>query len=245
MRKCIWWQQKAEDVVPQVTRVERCVYPTQGGLSNHCVRKKLQLDFAQEFNELRDALVRLNGYVHITPEVFQLEDDDIERLALETIEAVAVLMACIQECRAAIGDRLSSAISDATVHQIVGKSLDAVDELATDYSLEQIFVDSHEVTCITSETVHIRVSGSLGLTLQWGSNSDLRRGDGAEVSESFEYTCEAPSPDPEALEFVVDSLMVDTGDWHEHEDEWSAAAAVAQTFQDHESLDATDIRSDF
>jgi hypothetical protein len=152
------------------------VYATQGGLSNHYVQTKLQLDFAQKFNELRDAVVRLNEYVHITPDVFQLEDDDIDHLSLETIEAVAVLMSCIQECRAAVGDRLSSAISDATVHQIVGESLDAVDELATHYSLEQIYVDSHEVTIITSETVHIRVSGSLGVTLQWGSNSDLKRG---------------------------------------------------------------------
>lgn len=247
VRKCIWWKPKAKGVVPQVTRVERCVYATQGGLSNHYVQTKLQLDFAQEFIELRDAVVRLSEYVHITPDVFQLEDDDIEHLSLETIEAVAVLMACIQECRAAVGDRLSSAISDATVQQIVGESLDAVDELATHYSLEQIYVDSHEVTCITSETVHIRVSGSLGVTLQWGSNSDLKRGDGAEMEESFEYTCEltceAANPDPEALEFVEDSLMVDTGDWHDHEDEWSAPAA--DPFQDHESLDATDIRSDF
>lgn len=111
----------------------------------------------------------------------------------------------------------------------------------------QIYVDSHEVTCITSETVHIRVSGSLGVTLQWGSNSDLRRGDGAEMDESFEYTCEltceAANPDIEALEFVEDSLMVDTGDWNDHEDELGAPAA--DTFQDHESLDATDIRSDY
>ena len=131
VKKCIWWQQKAEGVVPEVTRVERCVYATQGGLSNHYVRTKLRLDFAQEFEELRDAVVRLNGYVHITPEVFLMEEDDIEHLAVETIEAVAGLMACIQECRAAVGDRLSHAINDATVQQIVGESLDAVDELAS------------------------------------------------------------------------------------------------------------------
>jgi len=247
VKKCIWWKPKAKGFVPQVTRVERCVYATQGGLSNHYVQTKLHLDFAQEFIELRDAVVRLSEYVHITPDVFQLKDDDIERLSLETIEAVAVLMACIQECRAAVGDSLSSAISDATVQQIVGESLDAVDELATHYSLEQIYVDSHEVTCITSKTVHIRVSGSLGVTLQWGSNSDLKRGDGAEMEESFEYTCEltceAANPDPEALELVEDSLMVDTGDWHDHEDERTDPAA--DTLQDHESLDAEDIRSAF
>ncbi|NWL08985.1 hypothetical protein [Pseudomonas hunanensis] len=247
VQKCIWWQQKAADVVPQVTRIERCIYATQGGLSNHYMRTKLRLDFAQEFAELRNAVVRLNGYVHITPEVFQLEDVDIERLAAETIEAVAGLMGCIQEGRSAVGDRLSRAISDTTVQQIVGDSLDAVDELATHYSLEEIYVDSHEVTSITSDAIHIRVSGSLGVTLQWGSNSDLRRGDGVELDESFDFTCEltceAANPDPEALDFVQDSLMVDTAEWHDNEDEWIHLAADSSL--DDGSLDEADIRSDF
>lgn len=225
VQQCIWWKKKPDGVVHQVTRVERCVYATQGGLSNHYVEKKLGLDFKREHEELRDAVVRLSAYVHITPEVFQLEDDDIERLAEETIEAVAGLMACIQECREAVADRLSDAISDAAVHQVVGESLDAVDELATHHSLEEVYVDSHEVTHITSTAVHFKVNGTLGVTLQWGSNSDLRNGDGAEMSESFDFTCEltceTPNPDPEALEFVEASVMVNTRHWRDREDEWA------------------------
>ncbi|MBC3450861.1 hypothetical protein HU745_07320 [Pseudomonas mosselii] len=226
VQKCIWWKKKAKNVVHQVTRIERCVYATQGGLSNHYVMKRLGLDFSQNYQNLRDAVVQLSEYVHITPEVFRLKDDDIDRLAGETIEAVASLMACIQECRVAVAGRLSEAVSDAAVHQVVGESLVAVDELATHYYLEDVYVDSHEVTRITSEAVHFKVSGSLDVTLQWGSNSDLRNGDGAEMDESFDFTCEltceTPNPDPSALQFVEDSVIVDTGDWHDQEDEWGS-----------------------
>lgn len=225
VKKCIWWKKKPRDVVHQVTRMERCVYAAQGGLSNHYVTKRLGLDFNQEHENLRDAVVRLNGYVHITPEVFRLEDDDIQRLAEETIEAVAGLMACILECRSAVADCLSDAINDAAVNQVVSESLDAVDELATHYFLEEVYVDSHEVSHITSAAVHFKVSGSVGVTLQWGSNSDLRKGDGAEMDQSFDFTCEltcaTPNPDPEALEFVENSVMVDTGDWYDQDDEWA------------------------
>ena len=104
-----------------------------------------------------------------------------------------------------------------------------VQSLATHHSFEEIYVDSHEITSITSETVHIRVSGSIGVPLQWGSNSDLRRGDGAELDESSDYTCEltreAANPNPEALNFVEDSLMVDTGGWLDHEEDWIDSAA--------------------
>lgn len=224
VQKCIWWKKKAKGVVPQVTRIERCVYATQGGLSNHYVKNRLELDFSREHEKLRDAVIRLNGYVHITPEVFQLEEEDVERHAEETIEAVAGLMACILECRAAVADRLSDAISDAAVNQVVSESLDAVDELATHYFLEEVYVDSHEVSHITSKSVHFKVSGTVGVTLQWGSNSDLRNGDGAEMDQSFDFTCEltceTPNPDPVALEFVENSVMVDTSDWYDRDEEW-------------------------
>ncbi|SER40735.1 MULTISPECIES: pPIWI-associating nuclease domain-containing protein [Pseudomonas] len=246
--KCIWWKKKANPVTPQVTRIERCVYATQGGLSNHYVKTKLGLDFSKEFEELRDAVVRLNGYVHITQEVFQLENEEIARLAKETIEAVSRLMICIQDCRAAIGVRLSEeAINSAAVEQVVGDSLEAIDEIASHYSLEKIYINSHEVIGITSEAVHISVSGSLGVTLQWGSNSDMRRGDGAELNQSFDFTCEltceltcaAPNLDPDALYFVENSVRVDTGDWHDHEEEWSSHVSDAA------EGDAVDLASDF
>ena len=224
VQQCIWWKKKARGVIPQVTRVERCVYATQGGLSNDYVTKNLGLDFQQVHENLRDAVIRLSEYVHITPEIFRLDDDEIERLAEETVEAVARLMACILECREAVADRLSEEISDAAVEQVVGESLDAVYELATHYYLERVYVESHEVVRITSEAVHFKVSGTLDVTLQWGSNSDLRNGDGAAMDGSFDFTCEltceTPYPDSNGLEFVENSVMVDTGHWHDREDEW-------------------------
>ncbi|SNB79906.1 hypothetical protein SAMN02745900_03580 [Pseudomonas sp. URIL14HWK12:I8] len=249
VQKCIWWKAKSKEVVHQVTRVERCVYATQGGLSNHYVERRLGLDFNPEHENLRDAVIRLNEYVHITPEVFQLKDDDIDRLSGETIEAVAGLMGCIQECRAAVAERLSDVIiSEAAVNQVVSDSLDAVDELATHYSLEEVYVDSHEVSHITCDAVHIKVSGTVGVTLQWGSNSDLRNGDGAELDQSFDFTCEltceTPNPDPEKLEFVENSVMVDTGDWYDRKDEWDYALE-SDVSADQQPLSAENIQSDF
>jgi len=46
-------------------------------------------------------------------------DEETDRLAAETTEAVAGLMASIQECRAAVADRLSDAITDAAIQQVL------------------------------------------------------------------------------------------------------------------------------
>jgi len=240
VQKCAWWNAKAEGEVHQVTRIERAVYATQGGLSNFYVRKRLGLDFAESHLELRDAIKRLSDYTHIKPEVFGMGNEEIDRLAAETTEAVAGLMASIQKCRAAVAERLSDAISDAAIQQVLGESLDAIDELATHYFVEEVYVDSHQVTGITAEAVHFSANGTIGVTLQWGSNSDVRNGDGLEMGESFgftcELTCETPNPDPDTLEYVENSLMVDTGDWQTSPDEW----------EDHPDAPTTEvIRPDF
>lgn len=224
VQECCWWEEKAKGVVPQVTRIERAVYATQGGLSNFYVGMRLGLDFAKSHVELRDAIKRLSDYTHIKPKVFGMRDEEIDQLAAETTEAVAGLMDSIQKCRAAVADRLSDAITDAAIQQVLGESLDAVDELATHYFVEEVYVDSHEVIGITAEAVHFRANGTIGVTLQWGSNSDVRNGDGMEMDKSFnftcELTCETPDPDPDTLEYVENSVMVDTGDWQQRPDEW-------------------------
>lgn len=222
--QCVWWKKKPEGEVHQVTRIERAVYATQGGLSNFYVTKRLGLDFAQRHTELRDAIKRLSDYTHVTPEVMGMSDEEIDRLVFETTEAVAGLMVCIQECRSAVADKLGDAITDAAIEQVLGESLDAVDELASHYYLEDIDVASHEVTKITADAVHFEARGSIGVTLQWGSNSDVRNGDGLEMPDSFSFTCEltcaTPNPEPETLELEENSLLVDTGDWRTQPDEW-------------------------
>ena len=233
VKKCVWWSAKAEGETHQVTRIERAVYATQGGLSNFYVRKRLGLDFAESHLELRDAIKRLSDYTHIKPDVFGMSDEETDRLAAETTEAVAGLMAAIQECRAAVADRLSDAITDAAIQQILGESLDAVDELATHYFVEEVYVDSHEVTGITAEAVHFRASGTIGVTLPWGSNTDVRNGDGLEMDESFDFTCElvceTPNPDPGTLEYVENSVLVDTRDWQQGPDDWADHPDVPTT----------------
>lgn len=222
--KCIWWKKKSKGVMHQVTRVERAVYATQGGLSNFYIEKRLGLDFAQSHASLRDAVKQLSDYTHIKPAVFGMGDEEIERLALGTTEAVAGLMASIQMCRSAIANRLADAITEVAIQQVLGESLDVVDGLASHYFVEEVYVDSYEVSGITAEAVHFQAKGSIEVTLQWGSNSDVRKGDGLEVDESFgftcELTCETRSPDFETLEYVEDSVIVDVGDWRKVPDEW-------------------------
>jgi predicted pPIWI-associating nuclease len=53
--------------------------------------------------------------------------------------------------------------------------------------------------------------------LQWGSNSDLCRGDGAVLPQSFPFECDIPASvdDPTTFETSMTELRVDDGGWRD------------------------------
>ena len=55
------------------------------------------------------------------------------------------------------------------------------------------------------------------MTLQWGSNFDLGRGDRAEAGQSFASECEfrLPLDDPWDLDSAELTYVVDTSKWHD------------------------------
>lgn len=222
--KCVWYKNEIPDKDNGITRVQRAVYATQGGLSNHYVQKRLRLNPKTEHRALQAAIDKLSKYTHIAPHTFDLSAEEVDRLVTETLDALEGLAVAIVECRGLITGRLYAAIHDGTIEQVVCDSLPALDCLATHYSLEQVQVYHTGIRTITHDTIHLFARGHISVTLQWGSNSDLRNGDGAEIDQDFDFICEltcpVDNPSPGALEFEEDSVQVDTSSWRSGPDEW-------------------------
>jgi hypothetical protein len=213
------WYKNVTNRADGISRVQRAIYATQGGLLDDYVRNTLHLDPTAAHKALQTAIDRLSRYTHIELDVFDLAPEEVERLAQETTEAIAGLADAIKACRNNVIDGLEDAIQEGAIQEVVGDSLPSVDELATHFSLEDVYVDSSVITDITHDTIHFLVTGSISVILQWGSNSDLRNGDGAELAQDFNFTClltcPTAAPEPGELEFVEDSVMVDTGAWRD------------------------------
>jgi hypothetical protein len=102
-------------------------------------------------------------------------------------------------------------------HTLISDSLQEVDELASHFSLDEVYVAKTSIEGIGPHSITYRAEGSTSVTLQWGSNSDLRRGDGAELEETFPFFCniEVTLDDPWNLSFAETSCGVDTSEWIE------------------------------
>jgi hypothetical protein len=90
-------------------------------------------------------------------------------------------------------------------------------ELSTHQSIDYIYSDGGHVEHIGPKSLTIHVTGHLECELQYGSGSDMRRGDGATISESFPFsgTIDVKFKAPLGSVIAVENLNVDTSSWYE------------------------------
>lgn len=211
---CPWYKNET-DKEKGITRKQRAYYAVQGGLENSYVENTLCLEVEDIHSRLVKAINSLSKFTHIEPNVFDLPEADIDALVNETNESVYGFLTTIRDCRKMIIDSLWEHIDSAVIDEALRETIVAIDELASHHFIDEVYTDKVEIYEINHESIKFRVYGSIGCELQWGSNSDLRRGDGAVLPQSFPFVCELTSPvdAPEEIESIEDSLGVDTSSW--------------------------------
>jgi Predicted pPIWI-associating nuclease len=212
--RCAWYTNQT-DRNGGITRRQRAYYAVQGGLSDEFVKDFLELDTDAIHATLVKATDALNKFTHIEPETFQIPDAEVDWRVDQTLCALRKLLATISDCRQRIVERLEGEIDAAAAEQVLSDPLIGVDALASHFSVEEVSVSSVKVTGIDHERIHIEAHGSVDCILQFGSNSDLRRDEGAEIPQSFKFRSElfCPVDEPDELNVVEDSVGVDTTAW--------------------------------
>ena len=212
--RCPWYKNET-DKTDGITRKQRAYFAVQGGLSDEYVKDSLGLDSEANHRSLGKAIDELHKYTHIEPSTFGVPDAQAEQFAADTLSAVASVLQTVGECRRRILERLETQIDATAVDGVLSDSLPGLVDLASHFSVEEVSVGSVRVTSIDHERIHIEVTGTIDCILQFGSNSDVRCGDGAEIPQSFAFVCQlwCPVEEPDELELVEDSVGVDTRAW--------------------------------
>ena len=210
---CQWFKPERDDGKP--TRWQRVIFAIQGGLSDAFVMNELEVDPQPLRKRLLDAIDDLSKHVHGREATIILDKNEQDVIAAETLEAMGSFLETARECRSAVLEPIVEELDEAAIDALLSETILSVDELASHHSIEEIYVDSVEVHLIGPDTITYRATGSVSVVLQWGSNSDLRRGDGAELGQSFPFTCDIALPldDPWELEAAEMNYGVDTSEW--------------------------------
>lgn len=172
----------------QITRKQRMKYAIQGGLLDDYVADTLGIDVDEIGGKVNDSIDLLSKYTHINPESFYIDEDTIKAFSKGVIETVLLLFQTIDESRSLLTKELEAHIDKSIINNLFYETIDTIDYLATHYNIEDYSVDDIKLLDIDDTTVYFKAEGYVGVKLQYGSDGDLRRGDGMTMDESFPFT---------------------------------------------------------
>ena len=166
---------------------------------------------------LLEAIDELSKHVHGRENTLIRDRHEQDAMAEIAVASVAAFLDAVSDCRSAVLEPIAEALDEAAMDTLLSETLGDVDELASHYSLEEVYVDRVIVHAIGVDTITYRATGTVAVVLQWGSNSDVRRGDGAELEESFPFYCDIvlPLDEPWNLDLAETVYGVDTQEWRD------------------------------
>ena len=183
-----WYKPTDTERPDFITRKQRMRYAIQGGLSNEYVSSSLGIDVDEIGKKINDTIDILSKYTHINPKTFDIESNSVESMSIEVLESVVLLFQTIDECRVQLTTSLEEHIDRTIIDNLFYDTIGSIDYLATHYTVDSYSVDEIKLLDLDDSIVYFKASGVVDVKLQYGSDGDMRRGDGMTMSESFPFT---------------------------------------------------------
>jgi hypothetical protein len=204
---CSWFK---GDKNKNPTRTERMRYAIHRGLDVQTVAEILGSDHNALIRNLIKNIDLLSKYTHISEDTFPTNTCDND-LALTLLENLAEFLNNIIDAERNIANSLEKEIWQVLENGFFNEYFDEIDHLATHHGIEEVYVNSILAEQFDSKNLTFSVEGTLEFSLQWGSDSDMRKGDGATggVSVKFSAIVKADIEDIMRLEVVSYSLDED------------------------------------
>lgn len=234
-----WWY-ALEKGTDKPTRAQRIRYCLRGGLTDEFVHDELRIDLGPLEASLVRAYSQLSKHVHGRAETVVEDEAKQDTEAKEIVSAIGAFLSGYRGARAQLLDPLAESLDSGAIDALLSETILSVDELASHHSVEDVYIHETKVESIGAEWVRYRTTGCVDVVLQWGSNSDLRNGDGAESEQSFPFVCtfEVPVERPQDIEDAEVEWAVDTSSWGDMfgEDEYDELPEDPDRPEAHEDL---------
>ncbi|WP_121120187.1 hypothetical protein [Croceibacterium ferulae] len=211
-----WWYVAPEDT-DGPTRAQRIRFCLRGGLADSFVIDELGLDPRPLEARLIRAYGALSKHVHGREETVIADANVQDREASAIVTAIGNFLTGYWDARAQLIEPISESLDSSAVDALLSETILSVDELASHHSVEDVYVHETRVEAIGATSIRYRATGIVDVVLQWGSNSDLRNGDGAESEQTFPFVCtfEVPVETPHELDYAEVGWGVDTSSWRD------------------------------
>lgn len=188
VRKVPWYEVYDSKKPKMVTREQKIKYAIQGYLSDDFTKNELQIDLSSVSANLIKNINDLSKYTHVNPETFDASADIINQLSSNVMEDTLGFFTTIDETQNQVMNALDACITVEMVSQFYYNTFDEIDMLATHHEVLGYVVTELTPLSKADETITMQADGFVIVRLQYGSDGDLRRGDGYETKENLPFT---------------------------------------------------------
>ena len=216
IKQCSWYVPDTTSATG-VTRGHRVSFVIHGGIEPRYAIDELNVDIDAERCRLTKSISTLSKFTHVTRETFNTPATKVDRYIIEACNALYGVLTTADDARQTLVDAIHEQVEEEVVQAVISETVMSVDEIATHHCIDEIELSAIEVVNIGAKRVDFIAHGSIGVELQWGSNSDIKNDMGAIMSESFPLSMKFTSSvtTPAKIEPILDSLSVDTSDWYD------------------------------
>ncbi|MEM1040590.1 MAG: hypothetical protein AAGI12_14095 [Pseudomonadota bacterium] len=177
-----WYAAEAD----RPTRRQRMIYATQGGLPDQTVNE-LGLDAEQIHKDCVDAINDLSKFTHVRPGTLIDDDSKIKEFVLGSLSAFLSFLNVVSDCKSLVIRAVFDEIYAGVIEEFTTQTIQELDELSTHTFIDYSMNDDVNITDIDPKYVHLRVEGTVYVVLQYGSDGDRRRGDGASINDDYPF----------------------------------------------------------
>lgn len=206
------WYKNETGKKDETSRKQRIYYAIHGGLLPTYVQETLGLDIEAFYKKFRDINTNLSKHTHIEVKVFGINEADIYIYANETLETLVELFDFIAKAKESLEEALFEKAISALVDSIIEETFSSIDILATHHELEYVHTETLDLKYIDDKFIYFEAIGELNYIMQWGSDSDVSKGDGLVSSDSFPFKCKLRSNvlNPDEIIVDIDSIEIET-----------------------------------
>ena len=183
-----WFKPNDEEHPDKVTRSQRIKYAIQGWLSDDYVTHTLCIYHQDNDKELRKNIDELSKYTHVMESTFNIEPVKITELALGALCNVQLFLMNVAAARYQVQRAAIDCIDEEMIEEFYYNVQNDIDILATHHEILAYTVTDINLKDQDNATITLEAIGNVQVRLQWGSDGDMRRGDGYETEMSFPFS---------------------------------------------------------
>ena len=183
-----WFKVENRAKPNEPTRSQRIKYAIQGYLNDKYLRDELNLDLMEVSKNLKKSIDDLCKYTHVNPGTFDVEEATIIDVSHNIIEDMLRFFMTVTDAKLQVMNAVYACINEEMASQFYIETNEELDILSSHYDVLGYLITTLSQQAKDDSTITMRADGVVRVRLQYGSDGDMRRGNGLETIVKFPFT---------------------------------------------------------